>query len=60
MSGRREESVAQLEQQLDGASRTMSGLEQLNAIEAERVAAGIDRLASQLLEISPPPAMEAG
>ena len=59
MSGRRDESIAQLEEQLDGASRTMSALDQLNAREADRVAARMDRLASQLLEISPPPAMEA-
>ena len=59
MSGRRHESIAQLEQQLDGASRTMSALDQLNAREAERVAARMDRLVSQLLEISEPPAMEA-
>ena len=59
MSGRRDESIAQLEQQLDGASRAMSALDQLNAREAERVAARMDRLASQLLEISEPPAMEA-
>jgi hypothetical protein len=59
MSGRRDESIAQLEQQLDGASRAMSALDQLNAREAERVAARMDRLASQLFEISEPPAMEA-
>lgn len=59
MSGRRDESIAQLEQQLDGASRAMSALEQLNAREAERVAARMDRLASQLLEISEPPAIDA-
>ena len=58
VSGRRDESIAQLEEQLDGAARTMSGLDQLNAREADRVAARMDRLASQLLEISPPPAME--
>ena len=55
----REESMAQLEEQLDGASRTLSGMDALNAREAERVAARMDRLASQLLEISPPPAMDA-
>jgi hypothetical protein len=59
MSGRRDESIAQLEQQLDGASRAMSALDQLNAREAERVAARMDRLASQLLEISEPPAFDA-
>ena len=59
MSEPREESIAQLEEQLDGASRTLSGMDALNAREAERVAARMDRLASQLLEISPPPAMDA-
>ncbi len=59
MSESRQESIAQLEEQLDGVSRTLSGMEELNARQAERVAARMDRLASQLLEISPPPAMEA-
>lgn len=59
MSESRQKSIAQLEEQLDGVSRTLSGMEELNARQAERVAARVDRLASQLLEISPPPAMEA-
>jgi hypothetical protein len=59
MSESRQESIAQLEEQLEGVSRTMSGMEELNARQAERVAARMDRLASQLLELSPPPAMEA-
>ena len=59
MSEPREESIAQLEEQLDGASRTLSGMDALNAREAERVAARMDRLASQLLGISPPPARDA-
>lgn len=54
MSESRQESIAQLEEQRDGVSRTLSGMEELNA----RQAARMDRLASQLLEISPPPAME--
>ena len=54
-----EESIAHLEDQLDGASRTLSSLPALNARQAERVAARMDRLASQLLEVSPPPPMEA-
>jgi hypothetical protein len=53
-----DDSIAQLEDQLDGASRTLSSLRALNARQAERVAARMDRLASQLLEVSPPPAME--
>lgn len=49
-----EESIAALEEQLDGASRTLSVLGALNARQAERVAERMDRLASQLLEVSPP------
>lgn len=52
-------SIAQLEDQLDGASRTLSSMHALNARQAERVAARMDRLASQLMEVSAPPAMEA-
>lgn len=59
MSETREKSIAELEEQLDGVSRRLSGLEELNAREAERVAARMDRLASQLLEIGPPPGMDA-
>jgi hypothetical protein len=58
MSEPREESITQLEKQLDGVSRTLSNLDELNAGQAERVAERMDRLASQLLEISPPPAMD--
>lgn len=59
MSESPDESVAQLEDLLDGASRTLSSLQALNAGQAERVGERMDRLASQLLEISPPPTMEA-
>jgi hypothetical protein len=58
MSESRDESIAQLEEQLDGVSRTLSSMEELNARQAECVAARVDRLASQLLELSPPPAMD--
>jgi hypothetical protein len=58
MSESRDESTTQLEEQLDGVSRTLSSMEELNARQAERVAARMDRLASQLLELSPPPAMD--
>lgn len=58
MSEQSDEFIAQLEDQLDGASRTLSGLDALNARQAERVAARMDRLASQLLEVSEPPAMD--
>jgi hypothetical protein len=33
-------------------------MEELNARQAERVGARMDRLASQLLELSPPPSMD--
>jgi hypothetical protein len=38
MSEAPDESIAQLEAQLDGASRTLSGVDALNARQAERVA----------------------
>jgi hypothetical protein len=59
MSESPDESIAQLEEQLDGASRMLSTVQSLNARQAERVAARMDRLASQLMEVSPPPAMAA-
>jgi hypothetical protein len=59
VSGPSEESIARLEDQLDGALRTLSGLGALNASQAERVAGRMDRLASQLLEVSPPAPMAA-
>ncbi len=52
-----DESMAQLEV-ARGASRTLSSLDALDARQAERVAARMDRLASQLMEVSSPPAME--
>ena len=58
MSELRDDSTAQLEDQLDGVSRTLSSMEELNARQAERVGARMDRLASQLLELSAPPAMD--
>jgi hypothetical protein len=58
MSGPREDSIAQLEEQFDALSRAVSGMDALNAREADRVAARMDRLASQLMEIFPPPPME--
>jgi len=59
MSGSSENSIEQLEDQLDGVARTLSGLGTLNDRQAERVAQRMDRLASQLLEVSAPPRMVA-
>jgi hypothetical protein len=49
--------IEQLEDQLDGAARTLSALSSLTDQQAQRVAQRMDRLASQLLEVSAPPAM---
>jgi hypothetical protein len=54
-----DESIADLEAQLEGASRSLSGVRSLNARQAERVAERMDRLASQLMEVTQPPAMQA-
>lgn len=59
MSGPSEDSITQLEDQLDGASRTLSALGVLNARQVERLAARMDRLASQLLEVGPPVSIAA-
>ena len=59
MSASSDESIAALEAQLEGTSRALSSMESLSARQAERVAERMDRLASQLLEVSPPPAMDA-
>jgi hypothetical protein len=59
MSAPSEEAIARLEDQLDGALLALSGLGALDARQAERVAARMDRLASQLLEVSAPAPMAA-
>ncbi|MGI8592978.1 MAG: hypothetical protein ACR2ML_01170 [Solirubrobacteraceae bacterium] len=47
-------SIEQLEHQLEGAERTLSGVGALSDQQAERVAQRMDRLASQLLNVSAP------
>jgi hypothetical protein len=47
-------SIEQLEDHLDGAVRTLSRLGTLSDEDAQRVAQRMDRLASQLLEVSAP------
>jgi hypothetical protein len=59
VSGSSDNSVEQLEDQLEGAERTLSALGSLSDQQAERVAQRMDRLASQLLEVSAPPALHA-
>jgi hypothetical protein len=58
MSGSSNSGIDQLEDQLAGAERTLSRLDALSSQQAARVAQRMDRLASQLLEISEPPPIE--
>jgi hypothetical protein len=53
-----DDSLEQLERQLEGAERALSAVDALNEQEAERVADRMDRLASQLLGVSQPPSMD--
>ncbi|MEJ7798212.1 MAG: hypothetical protein WKF42_06905 [Solirubrobacteraceae bacterium] len=57
MSEAADNAIEQLEDQLEGAERTLSALSSLSDQQAQRVAQRMDRLASQLLEISAPPAI---
>lgn len=59
VSGSSDSSVEQLEDQLEGAQRTLSALGALSDQQAERVGQRMDRLASQLLEVSAPSPMHA-
>jgi len=49
-----DDSVSQLERELETVERSMSAVGGLSAQQAERVAERVDRLASQLLEITTP------
>jgi len=54
-----ENSIEQLEDQLEDVERTLSALSALSDQQAERVAERMDRLASQLLQVSAPAPIEA-
>ncbi len=54
MSEPADDPVAPLIRALDEASETLSAINSLRPPQAERIAARIDRLASQLASISPP------
>lgn len=54
-----DDSIKRLEDQLEGVVLTLSRMGVLSQNEAERVAQRMDRLASQLLEVSGPPAITA-
>ena len=57
MSDAADNAIEQLEGQLERAERTLSALSSLSDQQAQRVAERMDRLASQLLEVSAPPAI---
>jgi predicted metal-dependent phosphoesterase TrpH len=54
-----EDSVSQLERALESVERSMSVVGALSEQQAERVAQRVDRLASQLLEITTPEPWDA-
>lgn len=54
-----DDSVSQLERELETVERSMSAVGALSAQQAERVAERVDRLASQLLEITTPEPWDA-
>ena len=55
MSDTSEPTVERLEEQLERAERTLSGLRPLDQDQARRVAERMDRLTSQLLAVTEPP-----
>jgi len=59
MSAAPDKVIELLEDQLEGAERTLSGVRSLSDQQAERVAQRMERLASQLLDVSAPPRMDA-
>jgi hypothetical protein len=52
-----ERTIERLEEQLEGAERTLSSLRPLDEEQARRVAERMDRLHSQLLAVSKPPGL---
>ena len=54
-----DDTVSQLERELETVERSMSAVGALSAQQAERVAERVDRLASQLLEITTPEPWDA-
>ena len=57
MSDTTEPTVERLEEQLERAERTLSGLRPLDQEQARRVAERMDRLSSQLLAVTEPPSL---
>ena len=59
MTGSVDDAINELERKLESVERDLATLGSLSDQQARRVAARMDRLASQLLEVSSPPAMDA-
>lgn len=59
MADQNDSLLEELESQLEGAERSLSAVETLDERQAERLGDRMDRLASQLLEVSDPPAIES-
>lgn len=59
MSAQADDSVSQLEHELETVEQSMSAVGALTPQQAERVADRVDRLASQLLEITTPEPWDA-
>jgi hypothetical protein len=57
MSESTEATIERLEEQLERAEQTLSGLRPLDQDQARRVAERMDRLNSQLLALSEPPSL---
>ncbi len=57
MSRSADSSIKRLEEQLEGAEKTLASLRTLDRSEAERVGDRMDRLASQLLAVTEPRSM---
>lgn len=55
MNESNESTVARLEEELEGAERTLASLRPLDEDQARRVAERMDRLQSRLLALSKPP-----
>lgn len=59
MSEALESTIERLEEQLEGAEQTLSGLRPLDEEQARRVTERMDRLHSQLLAVSKPPSLKS-
>lgn len=57
MASPAENTVAEVEAQLDATTRALADSPMLSASQGDRIAEKLDRLQSQLMEVTPPPSM---